>query len=177
MLYRPSDGRRGGASSPEFGEFDFVILSASKLYLGESKWDALGRRHVNALRLGTAQLNRHRLMRWYVDQWFNRQSADGSRFLEELRFAGKGPPSGEPLPSATSLLWANRRASLEIMNQHYAANPSVENMLLYLHKGPSAVDRLASTPEGFRLVSLDYSENLMDSFIPVWYQEGPNYSR
>ena len=37
VFFRPSFGRSGGDKSPQFGEFDFIILSQNGLYLGESK--------------------------------------------------------------------------------------------------------------------------------------------
>lgn len=39
VIFRPSFGRRGGTQSAQFGEFDFILLSANSIYLGESKWD------------------------------------------------------------------------------------------------------------------------------------------
>ena len=39
VFFRPSFGRRGGPKSSEFGEFDFILLSIKRVYLGESKWE------------------------------------------------------------------------------------------------------------------------------------------
>ena len=70
VFFRPSFGRKGGDSSPQFGEFDFIILSKDRLYLGESKWIRSSEKlQGGVLELREEQKRRHEVFQFYVKQW------------------------------------------------------------------------------------------------------------
>jgi hypothetical protein len=69
-FFRPSFGRRGGKNSSQFGEFDFILLTANYIYLGESKWDNSSEKIIDGkLELRDEQLLRHKLFKFYIDEW------------------------------------------------------------------------------------------------------------
>jgi len=68
--FRPSFGRSDGKKSSQFGEFDFIILASQYLYLGESKWGRSSEKTNKGLMdLRPEQLLRHKLFKFYVDEW------------------------------------------------------------------------------------------------------------
>jgi hypothetical protein len=69
VFFRPSFGRRGGEKSAQFGEFDFIILSKERIYLGESKWDGSSENKNGILELRDEQKFRHEVMKFYICQW------------------------------------------------------------------------------------------------------------
>ena len=69
-FFRPSFGRRGGKNSSQFAEFDFILLTANYIYLGESKWNNSSEKVVGGkLELRDEQLLRHKLFEFYIREW------------------------------------------------------------------------------------------------------------
>jgi hypothetical protein len=83
-FFRPSFGRRGGENSSQFGEFDFILLTANRIYLGESKWDNSSEKIVHGkLELRDEQLLRHKLFKFYIEEWAFGQYANWQAFANE----------------------------------------------------------------------------------------------
>jgi hypothetical protein len=167
VFYRPSFGRSGGDKSPQFGEFDFIILAQACLYLGESKWDRSSKMNKGELPLNTVQQSRHRIFRFYVKQWMSEDDTGWGEFLaradeERDRFDIK-----KPLAPENSLLAENLQAVLEVIRYRYSSVPRIRDVLLYLHKGQSADELPAQIADGFELVLLDYSEAALGNFVKM----------
>ncbi len=89
IFYRPSFGRRGGVDSPQFGEFDFILTTENAVYLGESKWDGSSEKtSKGTIKLRNEQVNRHRIFRVYLEEWFKGEYKDNwSAFSDAVKQA------------------------------------------------------------------------------------------
>lgn len=104
----PSFGRHGGPNSPEFGEFDFILITDQAVYLGESKWHRSSEDIVNGkLHLRPEQLERHEIMEWYISEWLEEDFKDWKDFF--IKKGGKISKGNlmKPLPPPGSLLSEN----------------------------------------------------------------------
>jgi hypothetical protein len=156
ILYRPSFGRRG------FGEFDFVLLSQQRLYLGESKWDGSLKSRRRIVRLEPGQVRRHELFAFYVTQWTSEQSASWAEFEQAVS------QSGRPIAPADSILAANLFTVLRVIREFYHATPPIVNVLLYFYNsGIGSQPPPQVAPETFQIVSLDYSGIARDHFVAL----------
>ena len=165
IFYRPSFGRRGGSRSSQFGEFDFLLLAQDCLYLGESKWTGSSEKlHGGSLELRPEQLLRHRLFRFYIEQWAFGDHATWREFRAKARDELRARGIAKPLAPTGSLLAENLQFVLGVIRDHYPSNPRMENVLLYLHKGQTG-DMPRSAPEGFLLVTLDYTEAAKGNYV------------
>lgn len=169
-FFRPSFGRRGGDGRSEFGEFDFIILSKTHLYLGESKWDQSSEvLSDGTLELRTEQTKRHDIFRFYIDEWaFGKYSTwEDFRASESKSFQAK---FDKTIPSATSRLGRNLQTVLGVIRDKFPSGlpPSnIVNVLLYLHRGLDSESVPKGCAAGFRLVTLDYSEACKGNFISI----------
>ncbi|MHB1006190.1 MAG: hypothetical protein ACYC3S_11185 [Chloroflexota bacterium] len=155
-FYRPSFGRRGGENSAQFGEFDFILLSRTALYLCESKWDKSVTVKDGYLQLRSEQVLRHRLMNALLTAWFG--SVCWEDFCLRAPIVLKEREIEKPLPPAGSLLDRNLRSILNLLTEYYAGTiPVVRNLLLYLHDSETAGALPLGTSEGFRLAFVDCS--------------------
>jgi hypothetical protein len=162
VFFRPSFGRAGGVGSPQFGEFDAILLSEIRIYPIESKWD--GSRVVvgGQVVLDLVQILRHQILLWILSRWLEQSPVNWSAFLEENEPAFHAAFGGKPLPPARSQLACNLEHILNIL----ASGPikPVENVLLFLHREGGAVPvGIARPPEGF---TMGFDFNL----VPVPYE-------
>jgi len=85
VIFRPSFGRRGGTGSAQFGEFDFILLSANSIYLGESKWDRSPEGEQGGkIDLREEQNLRHRIFAFYVERYAFGTYTSWTQFLMVL---------------------------------------------------------------------------------------------
>lgn len=167
IFFRPSFGRRGGAESSQFGEFDFIILSRKSIYPGESKWDRSPElSNLGSLGLRDEQVLRHRIFAFYIREWVYGHYISWDSFVEEgsKKLAAVG--IDKPIAPTGSLLASNLRNVLGIIKEHFSAMPQVIDLLLYLYDG-SKTPRPTMTAGGFHLVPLDYSGFAEGNFIPI----------
>jgi len=168
VFFRPSFGRRGGESSPQFGEFDFIILAQACLYLGESKWEASSEEiREGVLELRAEQKLRHRLFRFYVEQWAFGDYSNWGEFIEGAKEELRRLNLVKPLAPKNSLLAINLQTVLGAIRNWYASRPHVRDVVLYFHNGRPAEQLPRRASEGFELVLVDYSEATFDNFIRV----------
>jgi hypothetical protein len=106
VFFRPSFGHSGGDKSPQFGEFDFIILSQNGLYLGESKWDRLSEKLKDGvLELPAKQKRRHEIFKFYVEQWAFGSYSSWGEFTNKAKLKLNGIE--RPLAPENSLLASN----------------------------------------------------------------------
>lgn len=166
VFFRPSFGRSGGNNSAQFGEFDFIILSQSHLYLGESKWDRSSEKKDDILELREEQKLRHEIFRLYVDEWLKRDYSSWIEFLEKSKESMRAKGMIKPLAPVNSLLSSNLQTLLQIIKKHFNCIPKTKNALLYLHNGRSGdIPKIVSN--SFELVLIDYSIDSIDNFIKI----------
>jgi hypothetical protein len=135
VFFRPSFGRKGGDKSPEFGEFDFIILYKDCLYLGESKWDDSKKNFCKrALILKDNQINRHRIFKACFEE---RQYTSWDVFAENVVERLKKINITKPKMSDKHRLADNLKTVLNVIKKHYGNvnEVKVKNVLLYLHCG------------------------------------------
>jgi len=168
VFFRPSFGRRGGDSSPQFGEFDFIILSKDRLYLGESKWVRSSEKLKDGiLELRDEQKRRHEVLKFYVKEWPFGSHSSWREFIDRVRLELESGVT-KPLAPENSLLAANLKTVLGVIKEHYASVPDIRNMLLYLYDGRAVKQLLQKVSEDFDLVCIDYSgADTLDNFIRI----------
>ncbi len=130
VFYRPSFGRVRG-----YGEFDAIIISQEKAYLVEAKWDGSG----NLSRgLGEEQTRRHRILKWFRDNWNGEVGEAWDRFAEKnnpefkriFTFSTKkGKRVSKFIPSSDRLVGKNLQTILKEIG-----NRKLENVLLIFYK-------------------------------------------
>jgi hypothetical protein len=94
IFYRPSFGR--GVSIKTFGEFDGIVIEKGNVFLIESKW--LEDTTKNTLiELKDNQIDRHTIMRWYIDHW--RGEVNWNVYYEKSQRSFSEENSGYKMPT------------------------------------------------------------------------------
>ena len=166
VLFRPSFGRSGGTNSAQFGEFDFMVLTRQAILLGESKWDRSSEEiNEGVLTLRPEQEARHRIMRFYIDHFAFKNYQQWGEFIakETPEFSGTG--LGKPLAPEGSRLASNLEQVLRSMRSRFQSKPEITDILLYLRGKREKGSLPSKGPGHFRLVPLDYSEDLEGNMI------------
>jgi hypothetical protein len=166
IFFRPSFGRRGGEQSAQFGEFDFIVLATSAIYLGESKWPYSSEQVVDGiLKLRDEQMVRHDLFKFYIEEWAfgNHDSWHDWTVTAKDKLGALGIK--KPLAPELSRLAANLQVILRLIRERYAAVPPVHNVLLFLHSGAVSTHIPVGAGTDFEVVPIDYSEGVFENFI------------
>ena len=164
-IFRPSFGRRGGEQSAQFGEFDFILLSETHVYLGESKWDRSSELKGEAIELRGEQENRRKILTSYIQKWFERDYESWEDFASSIGQEVIFENNNIRTAPVGTMLANNLYSLLKILKVHFGQRtPEIENVLLYLYKGGSQY----KTPtrvinNGFRLIKVNYSPGLFES--------------
>jgi len=167
-FFRPSFGRRGGKNSSQFGEFDFILITEGCIYLGESKWDGSSEKIIDGkLELQDEQLLRHRLFKFYIEEWAFGPYKDN----EWKRFSNEAKPKlmqedfEKPIAPENSLLAKNLQTVLQIIKKRYPNLPVIKNVLLYFHEKLSDNQLPQKAGVAFEVVSIDYSGELIGKYV------------
>ena len=166
VFYRPSFGRRGDLGC--FGEFDFILLTDDSVYLGESKWDRLtGHVAPSEFSLKSVQIDRHQLMKFYIEERAYGENIGWNDFVELGRERLIQMGIVKPIAPADSDLRVNIEQVLGVIRQRYKESPTISNVLLFLHRGVPA-DRIPTQASGnFEVVPIDCTAELNGRFIPI----------
>jgi hypothetical protein len=161
LFYRPGFGRKGGVDSAEFGEFDFLILSPARFYLGESKWDRSGEVGTGELIIDHIQEVRHSVLRSYIEMWIEFQSQTPGTLQPWERFVEWAPPSIDALgvkkriAPPGSLTAGSLAFVLDRIWERYEGRlPEVVDLVLYFHDLKNQKPPKNTTP--FSLVPIGY---------------------
>jgi len=168
VFFRPSFGRRGGDSSPQFGEFDFILLSKGRLYLGESKWIRSSEKlKGGVLELREEQKRRHEIFQFYVERCAFGSYSSWREFTDKARLELESG-AAKPLAPENSLLATNLQTVLGVIKEYYTSKPDMRDVLLYFYDG-ATVEQLPQKGSGdFDLVCIDYSgADILDNFIRI----------
>ena len=169
-FFRPSFGRRGGKNSSQFGEFDFILLAANHIYLGESKWDNSSEKIIDGkLELRDEQLLRHKLFKFYIDEWAlgTYKDTEWQKFVNEAKQKLVQEKIEKPIAPTNSLLAKNLQTILEFIKKRYPDVPTIENVLLYFHKNLSSDHLPNKAGNNFKVINIDYSNELTGSYIKL----------
>lgn len=169
-LFRPSFGRRGGENSAQFGEFDFILMSKDQLYLGESKWHRSSENIANGfLALREEQLLRHKIFRFYVEEWAFGYYTSWPEFEKTARIRFQTLGINKPIAPAESLLMENLKTVLNVVKQHFEKPPSIKNVLLYLYYGSATylLPKSAGLGLDFAVVNIDCSDGVSENFVAL----------
>jgi hypothetical protein len=167
-FFRPSFGRSGGKRSSQFGEFDFILLAEHCIYLGESKWDKSSEKiRGGVLDLRDEQLLRHKMFKFYVEEWAFGDYTDWREFADEVK--SKLPQRGivKPVAPENSLPASNLRTASDVIKQHYTTLPAIRNVLVYFYDGRGNGQLPRKAGKDFAVVPVDYSEVLLGNFIEL----------
>jgi len=167
-FFRPSFGRSGGKKSSQFGEFDFIILAEQHLYLGESKWDRSSEKIDNGLiDLRPEQLLRHKLFKFYIDEWAFGNYTGWSEFESRGKELMRLQQIDKPIAPTGSLLATNLQTVLRIIRDHYSTKPGIRNVLLYFYSSDNGGQPVSEAGSDFEVVNIDYSEDIFDNYIQL----------
>ena len=163
IFFRPSFGR-GGKGTSNFGEFDFIILSDDKLYLGESKWDGAKKAKAKVhIKFKQQQLRRHEIFKWYIEKIKEILKEEcWSTFKEKYKddfskcFGPKEIPDLDK-KGLKPLLIENLITVLKLI----AKKPNkIVDVLLYFYNGKNLEDGCKVTNDNsFECVSVDYNDD------------------
>lgn len=160
IFYRPSFGRRGGERSPQFGEFDFLLLTPNQIYLGESKWIPPGQRTTQVPEPDQHQLDRHAIFRAYVERWRAEKPSSWSAFFSTAHQLDWGGEKPKPLPGTGTRLASNLEAVLTMIASFYAdfvGELTIIDVLLILHGDSPPLESPASK---WCIVRMNYTERM-----------------
>jgi len=159
-FYRPSFGRSGGPNSPQFGEFDAILITRWALYLIESKWDNASNSPKDAVVLEEVQTRRHTIFTWLRSRWNMTQPGNWEAFRQAAAQDFKAIFPYRPLANAKRLLSRNLGYLLKLLMQH---PEKIRNVLLYFHRSTVAPPKRVVDGTGavidppFDLICLPYS--------------------
>jgi hypothetical protein len=165
-FFRPSFGRRGGASGSQFGEFDFILLSEQRLYLGESKWRRSSENISNgSLKLRKQQLLRHTMFRFYVQEWAFGNYSTWDEFSISAKEKLEALDIFKPIAVAKRLLTTNLQTVLETVKFQFPSVPPIKNVLLFLHDGTSTKPLPQRAGDDFEVVPIVYPKSDLENFV------------
>ena len=149
VFYRPSFGR-----ARFYGEFDAIVISPKKAYLIESKWDGSGGLSKG---LEMYQIRRHKILRWYHDNWKGEEGEDWDEFARKHnqkfkeKFDEKYIPFSKDKSGETTILSQNLQTILKEIG-----NRELEDVLLIFYKDkPLEVEQ-----DGFTTLKIKYELTL-----------------
>lgn len=158
VFYRPSFGRSGGEDRAGFGEFDSIIMSRECIFLVESKWK------IKNLKLKPEQLNRHKFLRHYIDEWYMDSYTDWDSFLKVASGNLSNRGIKKPLAPAGSILATNIETLLRFIKKRYIDYPEIVDVLLYF--SPANEKRIPRTTNtNFQLVHLEYTNKCLGQYL------------
>ncbi len=134
IFYRPSFGRRGGEKSSQFGEFDFILITLTTAYLGESKWWQSKEINANKLmiELSPSQEKRHQLFKEYIEAWPSQQGESRSESFKEFGLRDK-----KPTAPAGSILRQNLKFVISKIVGRDGIRKDIQNVLLVFYQESS----------------------------------------
>lgn len=111
------------------------------------------------------QQMRHKMLRFYVKQWFSDSASTWDEFIAKATPKAQECGIRKPLAKGKHQLAKNLQAILSVIKEHYRSKFSIQDILLYLHHDPQAPQ--PKPPQNFTLVPIDYSECLLkgSSFV------------
>jgi hypothetical protein len=148
VFYRPSFGR-GGKSKALFGEFDAIIITETRTYLVESKWDMSSEVTSTGVNLTESQIDRHKIFRWYVDRWDS--NVPWPELIHKKGGEFSNIFSGKTIPPEGSELTKNLQFILRKMR-----GKSVIDLLLLFCSDSKNDSTVEVYPDNFKLVVLPY---------------------
>ena len=169
IFYRPSFGRHSKGGSAVFGEFDAILVSPQNIYLIESKWDNLLTYDDNEFVLRPEQEIRHSIFSWYLTHWDKKYCHNWESFVKEHQHDFQRKFKRKNIAPTGSLLATNLEFILNELLEHckrFSSRDNVKNVLLFFYNKekstpPSKINR------AFKLVSIDYSQEIMGNFITL----------
>jgi hypothetical protein len=167
VIYRPSFGRKGGPTSSQFGEFDFILGTPTALYLGEAKWDKSPELIERPIRLRDEQLERHKVFEAYYRVWISRQQWDVRDFFEASQAYFATERLVKPTPPPRSTLAQNLVSILKVCAGATNYIDSIRNVLLVTDSSGGLRLSLEDAPRDFALVCISAAESLEDGLIPL----------
>jgi hypothetical protein len=161
-FYRPSFGRRGGFGRKQFGEFDAILASKQNVYLIESKWDNHAGASKQELLLADRQTIRHKVFRWYLNNWSSKYLGDWDTFVRDKE---RDFINGKSMACEGDLLEQNLEEILRRLNEHCPNCQSgnhVKNVLLFFY---STAQPLKAPPENFTIIPIKY--DVQSNYVPL----------
>lgn len=167
VYFRPSFGRSGGGHSSQFGEFDFIIITKVRVYLGESKWGNSSEIRDLTISLREEQLLRHLLFEIYIQAWLETESRDWDSFSLCVTSKLEITNIDKLVAPKSSLLQKNIQTVLTSISDNITNSCEVKNVLLYLYSGNFLKQTPIAVNGNFEIICIDYSEDLKDNFIKL----------
>jgi len=172
IFFRPSFGRRAGKGRAEFGEFDAIVASPQNIYLIESKWDKSSENKNDKIKLAEAQIRRHKIFSWYLENWDRQKYSNSWGGFEsdfQSNFA-KRCPDRKMAPTGSRLA-KDLEFVLNKLQEHckgFLCEYKPRNVLLYFYgKKSTEIRKVAAGDLHFEVVNINYSQYTSDNFIAL----------
>ena len=148
-------------------KFDDILASRKNIYLIESKWDNFSRFKNDEFTLKPRQEIRHRIFSWYMTHWDKKYSNNWKSFVKEQNESFQKDFRKRKIAPTGRLLTTNLEFILNKLLEHckrFSSEDNIKNVLLFFYnkeksKPPSKISR------NFKLVSIDYSQEITGNFI------------
>lgn len=166
VFYRPSFGRKGGKDSPQFGEFDMILLSHENIYLFECKWI---NRKIAPIKLSDVQITRHEIMKFYIEEWCrcNDDHPNWKVFVDKKSKDFK-EKWGKPIIKKESILQMNLETVLnEIKNKYGHKEIKIQNILLLLSFDLNLLEEQPESNKPFKTVKININKGKFNNFIKL----------
>ncbi len=172
VFYRPSFGRKGGEKSSEFGEFDFIILTDKKIYLGESKWDHSSeiKKSGSEIELKSNQTRRHEILMNYIKSLstFTDQGNERIDNWENFRKCVLDDKYINNVPEEKSILALNIQTVLDKISSACNKPYMIQNILVIFEKKSSEKKyTVKDNFLNFQIKTIEYGNALDQNFIEV----------
>jgi len=159
VLYRPSFAR--GITG--IGEFDFILLTEHKIYLGESKWIHSANRSKSQYPIDSVQLKRHKAFHIYYKTWLDNPGSswgDFSKKLEpELKAIGI-----HTVPTEKSKLQENIISVFNIIQNH-GSKLEIVNVLIFLKEKGFTKKIPTCASDDFTYIIIEFPKTIHHNFI------------
>ena len=138
VFYRPSLGR-GSKLNKTFGEFDAIVVSKSRVYLIESKWEKSDewKKRKNTITISDSQIRRHEIFAWYLTRWRIEDTWESFENEYEEEFRRKF--NGRNMPASNRTLAINLKQILPMIIRQGPANLEPVNVILFFRRKDSPV--------------------------------------
>lgn len=142
IFYRPSFGR-----GKNLGEFDFIIVSDTFIYLGESKWNNSSCLGKECIKLDDAQIERHKIFEALFNPRKKSELSANHKISQKIGYIEKVKET-----SKLSENIKNFKTVAGIINK----NKEFKNILLFFYAEEKNYDNLKCQNSDFSIIPIKY---------------------
>jgi hypothetical protein len=168
VFYRPSFGRRSGPTRSEFGEPDFILMSETYLYIGESKRIKPDDKKIDKyFKIKDVQKFRNIVFRNYLDKWLS------GNYEKWDEFRANNPTIPDPkyktrrVPETERIQAKNLFSVLKMVKEKYTNGLKLQDIMLFFHLLPEGKQIPEKTDCGWDVIPINYFEAMRGNFVLI----------